>query len=110
MEVTKVTFYPYNKKGNLRGFASVEFDEELVVTGIKLLEGSNGLFVGMPAQADSEGEYHDIAFPVTKELRKEITEAVIESYEDYDPDAKKSKKKSNKNKKSKRKDEDEDFD
>lgn len=106
MKITKVNFYPYSKKGNFKGYASVELGGEVVITGIRLLDGKKGLFIAMPAQADSEGEYHDIAFPVTKELREKMTDAVIEAYEDGDEKPKKAKK----SKKRKAKDEDEDED
>ena len=92
MEITKVNFYPYSKKGNFRGYASITLDDQFVVSGIKLLEGKKGLFVSMPAQPDSEGEYHDICFPVTKKFRKEIEETIIDAYEAEDEKPKKSKK------------------
>lgn len=100
MEITKVSIYPYKVKGsNLKAFASVELDEEFVVSGIKLLDGKKGLFLGMPAQADSEGEYHDLAFPITKEFRDALTDEIINAYEAYDPDEEEEKPK----KKSRRK-------
>lgn len=97
MEITKVTIYPYKvKNSNLKAFASVEFDDEFVVTGIKLLDGKKGLFIGMPAQADSEGEYHDTVFPVTKDFRDALTDEIINAYEAYDEDEEKPKKRRSK--------------
>lgn len=94
MEITKVTLYPYKvKNSNLKAFASVEFDEEFVVTGIKLLDGKKGLFIAMPSQADSEGEYHDTAFPITKEFREALTDEIINAYEADDEEEEKPKAK-----------------
>lgn len=122
MEITEVRIFPYKKakKSNLKAFASVEFDECFAVTGLKVMDGKKGLFVSMPASEDSEGEYHDVCFPVTKKFRKELNDAVITAFNEEDEDEEdekkskksksKSKKDSKKSKKSKKDEEDEDED
>ena len=114
-EITNVSFRLFKgKKGNnLRGFAQVTLDDEIVLTGIKLVKGNKGLFMGMPAEYwPSDEEYHDIFFPITKEFREELQEAVIEAYENYDEDAEEEKKakakKKAKKSKSKKDDDEED--
>lgn len=120
MEITEVRIYPYKARNSkLRAFASVTFDEEFAVKGIKVMDGKKGLFISMPAQASSEGEYYDVAYPITKKFREELEDAVITAFEEEDEEEEKPKKKSSKksskkstSKKSKKKakedDEDED--
>lgn len=119
MEITKVNIYPYKGRGGMKAFASVEFEKSFVVTGLKLFDGDYGLNVLMPSSAGSDGEYHDVAFPVTKKFREEIKEAVINAFLGEDEDekpkkAKKTKKTKEAKKKiketKKRRDEDEDED
>ena len=102
MDITKVNIRKYNQpKNNLKGFATVTLDDELVLTGIKIIKGSKGLFLGMPSTYwESDEEYHDIFFPVTADFREELTEQVIDAYENSDDDDK--KKKSSKKKSSKK--------
>jgi len=57
-------------KGNLLGFASITVNNSLVVDGFSVVQGKEGVFVGMPSKADSRGEYRDTAYPVTKALCK----------------------------------------
>ena len=45
------------------------------------MQGSKGLFVGMPSQPDGKGSYRDMAYPVTKEFRAQLNSAVLEAYE-----------------------------
>jgi len=76
---TKV--YPIEEpKGNVRAFASVAIDDLVAIRGIRIVDGKNGLFVTMPQSKDSNGEYHDIAFPLTSDLRKEISKSVLDEY------------------------------
>ena len=83
MEITEVRVYPLSKEDStLKAFASVTFDDAFVVTGIRVIEGSKGLFISLPQSKDNDGEYHDIAFPKTKELRGELVDAVITAFEE----------------------------
>ena len=40
---------------NLMGFASVKFNDCFVVENLKIVQGSKGLFLGMPSQPDGKG-------------------------------------------------------
>ena len=40
---------------NLMGFASVKFNNCFVVENLKIVQGSKGLFLGMPSQPDGKG-------------------------------------------------------
>lgn len=107
MDITNVSVRRYDSpKNNLKGFAQVTLDDEFVLTGIKIVKGSKGLFVAMPSTYwESDDTYHDIFFPITKEFREELQEEILEAYKDADEKPKKSKKKS---KKSKRDEDEED--
>lgn len=74
-------------KGALVAFASLTIGKCLAINGVKLMNGKKGHFVSMPSVKGKDDEYHDIVFPVTKEMRNAITKAVIEAYnEDVDED------------------------
>lgn len=63
---------------------SVTFNDLLVVTGIKLINGKRGLFASMPQYKAKDGEYKDMVFPLSKELRAEITNVLVQEFEDLD--------------------------
>ena len=71
----------------LKGVASITIDDCFVVKGIKIVNGKNGLFISMPNQKSANGEYKDIAFPISAETREQITNAIMEEYnrEEYVP-------------------------
>lgn len=83
MKITETRVYPLSKKdSNLKAFASITIDNAVCITGIRIVEGSNGLFISMPQSKDNDGEYHDIVFPVTRDTREAIQDAVLEAYDD----------------------------
>ena len=66
--------------GPCRATASLNINGCFAVRGVKLMEGSNGLFVSMPSYK-AGNEYKDICFPITQECRKQLHDAVIGAYE-----------------------------
>jgi len=78
-----VRVYPIDEpQGSTRAFASVAIDDLVAIRSVRVIEGENGLFVSMPQMYNSKkNEYNDTAFPLTAELREEITAAVLDEYE-----------------------------
>ena len=76
-----VRVYPIDEpKGSTIAFASVAIDALAAIRGVRVVNGSKGLFVAMPQSKDSAGEYRDVAFPLTGGLRKEISAAVLDEF------------------------------
>lgn len=66
----------------LKAVASVTFDECFVVHDIKVINGSEGLFVAMPSRKTPDGDYKDVAHPIKQDTRDEIIKAVLDAYEE----------------------------
>ena len=83
MKITETRVFKLgNQESTLKAFASITIDDAVCITGIRIIEGKNGLFMSMPQSKDNDGEYHDIAFPITKEAREEIEASVLDAYDD----------------------------
>ena len=66
--------------GKLRAFFDVETQEGFIMKGFKLVEGINGLFVGMPSQKGNDEEYHDTIWVESKEIREKLNTLAISKY------------------------------
>jgi stage V sporulation protein G len=80
MEITDVRVRTIGDEGKLKAIVSVTFDDEFVVHDIKVIEGQNGLFIAMPSRKMSEGDFRDIAHPLTSETRNRLKDAIFEKY------------------------------
>lgn len=69
-----------NNNSKIKANASIKIDECFVVTGIKIIEGSNGLFMSMPSRKGADGSYKDVCFPVTKDARAAINDEILRAY------------------------------
>ena len=73
--------YPLiDPKGNTKAFASISINDVIAIRGLRVVEGSNGLFVSMPQSKNGSGEYQDIAFPLTVDLRNDISKSVLDEF------------------------------
>jgi Uncharacterized protein, involved in the regulation of septum location len=76
-----VRAYPIAEpKSSTVAFASVTINDMIAINGIRVVSGENGLFAAMPQTKDAAGDYRDIAFPVTKELRQQLNKAILDEY------------------------------
>jgi stage V sporulation protein G len=64
----------------MKAIVSVTFDDSFVIHDVKVVEGQNGLFVAMPSRKTPDGEFRDIAHPITSLAREVVQSAVLEAY------------------------------
>ena len=76
-----VKVHPVRDNKSLLATASVTIGGCFAVRGIQVRDGKNGVFVSMPQRKDAKGEYRDICFPTTAEMRQAINVAVLGEYE-----------------------------
>ena len=65
--------------GKVRAFFDLTTTEGFTIKGFKIIEGINGLFVSMPSQKSSDGEYYDSIY-ASKELRDELNLLALDAY------------------------------
>ena len=84
-----VRVYPLKEpQGNLLAMASVTIAGAFAVRGLRVMDGKNGLFVSMPQAKNGQGEWRDICYPISKEVREALNGAVIHGYHEQIREAK----------------------
>jgi len=80
---TNVQVYPVREaSGKTLAFARIALNEQLVLTGLRIVNGVNGYFVSYPIDPRSKEEtYHSIYYPLNKELRVHIEQCILEEYQ-----------------------------
>jgi len=75
-----VKFSSFEEDGCVKGNCTVTYNNMIAIKGVKVIEGSKGLFVAMPSFRLGD-EYKDLVHPITKEGRQAMNEAVLAAYE-----------------------------
>lgn len=85
LAVTSVQVFPFKEGpslGHMKALATVTLNDQLAIRGLRVMDGSNGLFVGYPNDPFYKGEdFRSICFPITRTLREHIENCVLEKYQ-----------------------------
>lgn len=84
MNVTDVRIRKVDKEGKMKAVVSITIDNEFVVHDIKIIEGEKGLFIAMPSRKATDGEYRDIAHPISSSTREMLQNLILSKYQELD--------------------------
>jgi stage V sporulation protein G len=79
MDITDVQIFMAHED-KLKAYATITFDDAFIVRDLKVISGTTGLFVAMPAKKRKDGTFKDIAHPLNAEMRARIEAKVLEAY------------------------------
>lgn len=71
-----------SENSKIKASASITIDGCFVVHDIKVIEGAEGYFIGMPRRRTPDGEFKDIAHPLDTETRTQLNDLIIKAYEE----------------------------
>lgn len=76
----KITCKPYNGNSKTKAFVDLELDRTLVIKGLTLVEGKEGLFLSYPSKKGKDGKYYNSIYSLDKEWTKFLQDACIKKY------------------------------
>jgi len=80
MEITDVKVFPVDEE-KLKAYVTITLDHCFVVRDLKVIQGTSGLFVAMPAKKRKDGTYKDIAHPLNTDMRARMERIILDHYE-----------------------------
>ncbi len=80
MNITEVKVFPVKDNDKLKAYASIVFDDCFVIRDLRVITGSDGLFVAMPSRKRKDGTFKDTAHPLNMETREMIEKTILNSY------------------------------
>ena len=80
MQITELRLRKVENEGKLKAYVTATFDNCFVVHNVKIIEGKTGLFIAMPSRKTANGEYKDVAHPISPDFRNELQEKILAEY------------------------------
>ena len=87
--VTDVRISPIKQIEGLthtKALAEIVFNDQLLIRGIRVVEGENGLYISYPfplyPTTGEDGQQRSSVFPITNVLRDHVEAVVLEKYQD----------------------------
>ena len=66
--------------GKIKAFFDLQTEDGFTIKGFKMVEGTNGMFVGFPSQKNKDDEYHDTVW-ADKDVKEQVIELAKKEYE-----------------------------
>jgi stage V sporulation protein G len=79
MEITDVKVFPV-EEDKLKAYVTITLDNCFVIRDLKVIHGTTGLFIAMPAKRRKDGTYKDIAHPLNTDMRERMEKTILEHY------------------------------
>lgn len=80
VDISEVRVRKVNQTGKLKAYVTVTFDSQFVVHNIKVIEGRDGDFIAMPSRQLANGEFKDVAHPISSDFRDHLQKVIMEAY------------------------------
>jgi len=63
-----------------KAFADVVINGEILIRGIRVVDGKNGLFVSMPQEQSKDKKWYDTVRCLNRDVRNMLTDEVLAAY------------------------------
>ena len=83
MTITNVNIHNIFTEGKLKAVVSVIIDNFIEIHDIKVVQGTDRLFVGMPSRKTVDGGFADMVHAIHNRARASIEKPVLDAYENY---------------------------
>jgi len=77
-KVTRI--YKFNGEGPTKAICDISISDQFLVKGFRIVEGKNGLFVGVPRVPGKDDKWYNSAFPLTAQARQLLNDTVLFAY------------------------------
>jgi len=76
----------FEGQGSLKAFCDLVVGERLLIKGLRVVEGKNGLFVSMPREQGKDAKWYDNVVALTKETKEELNRVILDAYQQSEPE------------------------
>ena len=80
-ELQVVRLYRLEGDSKVKAFVDLAIGD-FIVKGLRILQGKNGLFLGMPQEKSKDGKWYSTFYPATDEAKANLSEFVLAAYEE----------------------------
>jgi stage V sporulation protein G len=81
LDLKVMRLYRFEGDSKVKAFLDVAVGDFLV-KGLRIIQGKNGLFLGMPQDKAKDGKWYNSFCPLTKEARQQLSDVVLAAYEE----------------------------
>ena len=81
MEITDIKIRKILNDEKIKAIVSVTLDNCLAIHDIRIVKGSERVFVATPSRRSPDGSFRDIVHPINSAFRGELESKILEQYD-----------------------------
>ena len=83
LAITDVKVKVFPSLHHIKGVAQIVLNDQMIIRGLRIMDGTSGLFVSYPIDPFFKGEsFQFLVNPITRQLREHIENCILEKYQD----------------------------
>ena len=80
IEIKVLKVHRVEGNNRIKAFVDISINDALLIKGLRIVEGKNGLFVSMPVEQGKNEKWYERVRCMNKDVREEIASAVLAAY------------------------------
>ena len=80
IEIKVLKVHRVDGNNRIKAFVDISINDALLIKGLRIVSGKNGLFVSMPVEQGKNEKWYERVRCMNKDVRQEIAEAVLAAY------------------------------
>ena len=82
LDIQVQRMYKFDTDRPLKAFVDIVINDVLLIKGVRVMRGKDGVFVSMPREQAKDEKWYDTIRCLTQECRDTITKVVLDAYDE----------------------------
>ncbi len=80
IEIKVLKVHRIDGNNRIKAFVDISINDALLIKGLRVVQGKNGLFVSMPVEQGRNEKWYERVRCLNKDIRNEIANTVLAAY------------------------------
>ena len=80
IEIKVLKVHRIDGDNRIKAFVDISINDALLIKGLRIVQGKNGLFVSMPTEQGKNEKWYERVRCLNKDIREEIANIVLAAY------------------------------
>jgi stage V sporulation protein G len=80
MDIKVIKIHRLPQDSRVKAFVDIGLNDVLLIKGVRIVKGKNGLFVSMPVEQGKDEKWYERVRCLNQDIRSLISEKVLEAY------------------------------
>jgi stage V sporulation protein G len=80
LDIKVIKIHRLPKESRVKAFVDLAINDILLIKGLRIVHGKNGLFVSMPVEQGKDEKWYERVRCLNQEIRSLIAQKVLEAY------------------------------